>query len=399
MALPFDSNALAPAERPSTEALNRGFSASHAALDFFYRQTLAQRTSASNDRAILRDGFLGDAFCTRAVNPASMFVEVAAGLGFRYDPTDPLVAAQDSIVGVYQGVSDLSPFRPLVLPQAATLPVPAAPLVGQSRYDLIEVRPKRELAEYGNLLRFNFGTLQWAPQSAAAFLRYAIETAEVASVVSPALSTAPLSYVQGVAAPTGTQVEPPGTPGYITIARILVNGGDTSIPQNRIVDRRAYSTPTNGVTDIGGMFDIVTSGVPTDPATPTIVSLAAPPGVQFAIVGQGKGDASFALVIVTGKQAQNFTATVSPFKGLSSAGEPIVTWGYSSALTGVVGVTPFFTQARFADPAYTSPTLALADGQKFAYILFQSAAWNPGSNLFDAAMPTPTRYTFNAKLW
>lgn len=399
MALPFDSNALAPAERPSTEALNRGFSASHAALDFFYRQTLAQRTSASNDRAILRDGFLGDAFCTRAVNPASMFVEVAAGLGFRYDPTDPLVAAQDSIAGVYQGVSDLSPFRPLVLPQAVNIPVPPAPLVGQSRYDLIEVRPKRELADYGNLLRFNFGTLQWVPQSAAAFLRYAIEPAEVAVVAAPALSTAPLSYVQGVPAATGTQVEPAGTPGYITVARILVTGGDTSIPENRIVDRRAYAAPTSGVLEIGGEFTIDTSGVPTDPATPTIVSLAAPPGVRVAIVGQAKGDASFALVVVSGPEFKSMSVTVSPFKGLSSAGEPITTWGYASAVTGVVGTTPTLTQARFADPAYTAPTLQLAIGQKFAYALFQSAAWDPMSGLFDATLPSPTRYMFHAKLW
>ena len=139
MSLPFDVNVLAPAEHPSTEALNRGFSASHGALDFFYRQLLAQRTNASNNRAVLSDGFVGEAFCVRAVNPASMFVEVAAGLAFRYDPSDPLVVAQDTVVGVYQGVSDLSPYHPIVLPQAVQFPVPAAPLAGQSRYDIIEL--------------------------------------------------------------------------------------------------------------------------------------------------------------------------------------------------------------------------------------------------------------------
>ena len=392
-ALPFDINALAPAERPSTEALNRGFSASHAALDFYYRQELAQRTNISNSRATLRDGFMGDGFMTRAINPASMFVEVSPGLGFRYDPSNPLVVAQDTIVGVYQGVTDLSPYRPLVLPQAVTFPVPAAPLVGQSRYDLIEVRPKRQLADYGNLLRFNFGTLQWAPQSAAAFLRYGIESAEIAAVVSPALSTAPLSYVQGVAAPTGTQVEPPGTPGYITIARILVNGGDTSIAENRIVDRRVVSDGTSGI-EVSGSMDLDLA--PALVAAPTVLHLAAPSGVRAAIVGQAPASGAFALVVMTGGQARGIEASAVAYRGLLAVAQPLTTYGNLLSTTGVVGVT--ISAADLANPAITSPVLEVADGQTFAYAQFQSALWNPAAQLFSGSLPTPLRYSFRARV-
>jgi hypothetical protein len=240
----FDQNALAPGERPSTEAINRGFSADSGRLDWVYRQLLSARTDVANDRAALKNGFLGSGHRVRALDPATLQVTVDPGLGFYYDNTVPLVAASDGIVGVYEGVSDVSPYRPLVLADTITYTVPTPPPAGQARYDIIEVRPKRDLADYGPLLRFNSGTNNWSPQSAAAFLRYAVEPAEAGAVVTPALSTAPVSYVEGVAAPyPGVLPEPPTTPGYIKIARILVETGITGITSDKIVDRRQLVFP------------------------------------------------------------------------------------------------------------------------------------------------------------
>lgn len=385
----YDSNVLAPAERPSTEALNRGFSADHARLDWFTRQFAGQRVDAGNDRATLRNGFTGAGYQVRAALPATMLVTIDPGIGYLYDPTSPLVVAQDTIVGVYQGVTDLSPYRPLVLPQQVQFAVPPLVAVGQSRYDIIEVRPKRELAEYGPLLRFDTATLNWAPTSAAAFLRYAVESTDIDYAAAIGASVAPISYVRGIPAVTGTQVEPAGTPGYIKIARVLVNDGDTTIPQNRILDYRTVAGE-NGTIEIAGTFDLKTTG---PDITPTIIDLIAPPGVRVAIVGQGGGDASFALCVMCGKEPRSFSPVVTPHRGLSLSGNPLCTWGYNISKTGEVGVT--IAQTLLANPLKTAPPLEVANGQFFASVRFQTASWNQVTQQFDEPVPDPTRYTFH----
>ena len=391
-AQPYDTDVLAPAERPSTEALNRGFSSDHARLDWYTRQFAGQRTDDANDRAVLRSGFTGAGYRVRVTSPASMVVTIDPGIGYYYDPTSPLIVAQDSIVGVYQGVTDLSPYRPLVLPQQVQFSVPPLVAAGQSRFDIIEVRPKRDLADYGPLLRFDKATLNWAPSSAAAFLRYAVEPADIDYAPAIGASTAPISYVRGTPAVTGTQTEPVNTPGYTTIARIRVTDGDTSIPENRILDYRTVAGE-NGVIEIAGTFDIKTSGA--DP-TPTIVGLITPPGVRVAIVGQGTGDASFALCVFCGKQPRAFSPVVTPYRFASFANNPLCTQGFLVSVTGVVGTT--ILQALLANPARTAPVTAADNGQPFAYALFQTANWNPVAQQFNEPMPDPVRYTFNAKL-
>ena len=124
---PFDTKILAPAKKPTTDDINQGFSAERGALSFFYEQLLRGRLNAGTDVGGLQTGFIGEGFKVRPTSPASMTVTVTAGLGWFYDPTDPLVIAQD-ITGLrYQGTNDASPFRPLVLGEAVELTSPIDP--------------------------------------------------------------------------------------------------------------------------------------------------------------------------------------------------------------------------------------------------------------------------------
>lgn len=279
--MPFDRRVWAPRERPSTESNNMGESADRAALDWFYRAILSQRISASNDRSVLRNGFIGDGYKVRALSPAQMKVSVSPGLGYYFDPTVPLVVATDAVAPIYQGVMDLSPYRPLVLPEEVQYTVPTPPAVGQSRYDIIEVRPKRELADYDPILTFNVAALNWLPQAPAAFLRYAIDPAEIGQKIWPDPATdKPMYYVKGVAAATGTQVEPTPTPGYVTVGRILVTNGDLSINGLRIVDERTWIEPQFIELEV----DAITTGMGL--FMPTIISYTSPPGITAVVVGR-----------------------------------------------------------------------------------------------------------------
>lgn len=298
--MPFDRRVWAPRERPSTESNNMGESADRAALDWFYRAILSQRISASNDRSVLRNGFIGDGYKVRALSPAQMKVSVSPGLGYYFDPTVPLVVATDAVAPIYQGVMDLSPYRPLVLPEEVQYTVPTPPAAGQSRYDIIEVRPKRELADYDPILTFNVAALNWLPQAPAAFLRYAIDPAEIGQKIWPdPAADKPMYYVKGVAAATGTQVEPTPTPGYVTVGRILVTNGDVSIADTRLVDKRP---PLGwlGVNSFSAEIEVTVGPAPGAIYVPTIISSEVPEGSYLLFEGINDAAASLNVYFVSG---------------------------------------------------------------------------------------------------
>lgn len=381
----FDLNAMAPAERPSTEALCRGWSAERRALSFFYEQLLKTRTAPADDRGfLLSGGFLGEGFKIRPTSPASFTLEVTVGLGFFYDPTVPLVVATDGVVGAYQGVSDVSPLRPLVLDTSVVVEVPAPPGIGESRYDIIEVRPKRALAEQGPGLRYNDGAMAFRPGSAAAFLRYCITQDEVGQVISPALSTQPLSYVRGVAAPTGTQVEPAGTPGYIRLARVLVTNGDTSIAAGRIADWRALL----GNLEADGVVELTLPG-----GVPTMTDLLSPPGVGiFATQNGVVNPGDFSLILLTGGPVGNFSMTAQPINGFNTNSPTVVT-GFDYTKNGMIDGT---MATALANASLTAPASLVAVGQYYQRVKFRGAQWNAGTQLFDtASLANPARYSFH----
>lgn len=391
--MPFDRRVWAPRERPSTESNNMGQSADRAALDWFYRAILSQRISAGNDRSILRNGFIGDSYKVRALSPAQMKVSVAPGLGYYYDPTVPLVVATDAVAPIYQGVMDLSPYRPLVLPEEVQYTVPTPPAAGQSRYDIIEVRPKRELADYDPILTFNVAALNWLPQAPAAFLRYAIDPAEIGSKIWPdPAADKPMYYVKGVAAATGTQVEPTPTPGYVTVGRILVTNGDVSIAQNRVMDPRTLLF-NEGEGFISGVVEIPT----TVAATPTMTSLVAPPGVNVVATGLNISGAKWRLSVIGGGPFTSFTGGAHILNGENSDPTiPTLCWG---SIINTAGAIPNAgVQTDLADPTKTSPAGPYAIGQRLGTIEFLASRWKPGTQLFSGAaadgLPNPTRYAF-----
>jgi len=399
---PFDQNAMAPGERPSTEAINRGFSADSSRLDWVYRQLLGSRTDVANDRATLKNGFIGSGHRVRALNPATLQVTVDPGLGFYYDNTQPLVAASDMIVGVYQSVSDLSPYRPIVLADTVTYTVPTLPPAGQARYDVIEVKPKRQLAEYGPLLRFDSGTNNWTPQSAAAFLRYAVEPAEAGAVVTPAPSTAPISYVKGVAAPyPGVLPEPPTTPGYVKIARILVEGGAASLTSDKIVDRRQLVFP-EGVGFIAGTGFF--RSVRTAAARPEITSLTAPPGVRVAmfcrnVIPLTGFNVNMNVVVFTGQPVRFFTGDVQVQESQNPAPgdneKPIIAHRSLVTLNRTISGVDI-DSAEMNDPNRANPTIGYADGEVFSSLQPLFCSWNTATSLWNGDMSAddPVKFSF-----
>lgn len=404
---PFDIASLSQRERPSTEGINRGQSAAAARQDWLTRQLLGARIDIPNNRANTRTSFIGDGFFVRSKNPATMQVTVSPGLGFQYDPTQPLTVAQDMVAGVYEGVTDTSPFRPLVMDETPTFTVPAAPIVGQARYDIIEVRAKRELSDYGTPLRYDIGSNSWVPQSAAAFLRYGILAADANQIVTPASSTAPLSYKTGIAAPTGTQTEPPTTPGYVKIARILVEGGATSIAQNRICDRREMAFP-GGIGFVSGTATIAT--VRNAKASPNILTLNAPPGVRVAIfyrqnIPAAGFDVSPNILVFTGAQVRSFVGgvdwTFNPATPYVAGDNEKPNIAHSTAIQlnrEIQGAD--IDSMEMNDPQLAYPNtsdVGFATGEYFSSIRPLFCAWNTASQLWNRDIPTlvnPLRFNF-----
>lgn len=384
---PFDQDVLAPSERPSTEALNRGFTADRLALSFFYQNLLSVRTAIANDRAKLQTGFIGDGFKVRPSSPASFTLEVSAGLGYYYDPSVPLVIATDPTIGRFEGVSNVSPWRPLVLGSSVLLNVPAPPAAGQSRYDIIEVRPKRDLADYGQLLRYNQAAADFRPSSAPAFLRFGSTQDEVGQVVAPALSTAPLSYKIGTPAPTGTQIEPDVTPGYVKIGRILVADTATSIDEGVIVDPR----PRLGRALVTVKFTMPCTGVS---IAPTLLELDAPPGVRVVVTGSFVSGANAEIDIFTGQEPRTLSVKTEVI-GSTTPDGPLIPQADSVIKNNVLNSV---VAANLLNPAFTSPPGKYAVGENYCSIGVNSIFWDGTAFIPPPAPLSPITYFVTANI-
>lgn len=399
---PFDMKVLAPAKKPTTDDINQMSSADRRALSFFYEQLLRSRLNASSDAGGLKTGFIGEGFKVRPTSPASMTVTVTAGLGGFYDPTDPLVIAQD-ITGLrYQGVTDTSAYRPLVLGSAVELLVPAAPAAGNSRYDIIEVSPKRELQDYGPELRYDDAVGDWRPLGGASILSYSSSQAEVGSVVTPVLSTAPISYVKGVEAPTGTQVEPPGTPGYVQIARILVSEGVTSVDADVICNRRPLVFP-NGVGFVSGRGTIRSERG--QKVRPNLTHVIAPPGVQVFVFNRdtvplGSGfPISPNLGVLTGAPLTFFTGgceLVNPVASMTPTTDnerPIISHGSAVSINRTLSIS-FISNTEMANPLFASPAGKYADGEYYSVLRPYFCGWAGTDWTLDMETQDPIEFSF-----
>lgn len=399
---PFDMKILAPAKKPTTDDINQGFAADRRALAFFYENLLRSRLNVGSDVGGLKTGFIGEGFKVRPTSPASMTVTVTAGLGWHYDPTDPLIIAQD-ITGLrYQGAGDTSPYRPLVLGETVELVVPTAPPAGNSRYDIIEVRPKREIADYGPEIRYATGVADWRPLGGGTFLRYNSTQAEVGSVVTPAPSIAPVSYVKGVAAPTGTQVEPPTTQGYVKIARILVAEGVTSVDADVICNRRPLVFP-NGVGFIAGRGTIRSERGAL--ARPSLTHVVAPPGMQVFVFDRSLVPLVIGypltptIGVLTGAPLTYFTGgceLINPKDAATPAPNnehPVIAHGPKARMNR------FFTildldSADMANPLLASPAGPYAEGDYFSSLQPFFCGWSGTNWNMDMEIQDPIEFSF-----
>lgn len=390
---PFDFKTISPNARPSTEELNRIASTERRALTFLLEQQYAARTAFDNARARQKTGFIGDGFSVRPLDPAGFQVEVAAGLGFYYDPTDPLVAATDSVVGVYQGTIDLAPNKPLVLGSSILVTITPPPAAGLSRIDVIEVRPKRDLDDYGPKLRYDRAARGYRPKSAADVLRYGSTQSEVGLVQAPALSTTPVSYKRGVAQTTGTEVEPDVTPGYVKIARIRVKDSTASITRTEICDLRPGNHP-DGVGVVTGRASIRT--VRNQYVRPQIKSLNAPAGVRVAIfyrdkVAMTKFVVSPNIMLFHGAPITQLTGSVTPVNSLGTPAPmdneaPLIAHGLTTELNRQVQ-TVDIDSGELQDSNLAYPAgLYYGDFEYFSTLHPNFCAWNTGTSLWDRDM-------------
>src|SRR5580692_8322839 len=124
----YQRTPLYPLEKPFADDVNQNVSQ----LDRSLRDTLAALYGS-------QAGFIRGGFAVVPQSPAALGVIIKAGLAFQYAPTD----VPGAIAGVV-GLSDLSPYKPIVLASDYSIAVPAVP-GSNSRIDLIEVAYQRVL--------------------------------------------------------------------------------------------------------------------------------------------------------------------------------------------------------------------------------------------------------------
>lgn len=229
---PFDRTILNPLEKPLSQDINQAQSQQDYSLRFLVEQMFTRRTGNVLPAPTAGSGFVGYSMKTVPAAVPNMTVTVTKGLAFLSDPAD----TPSGIDGVI-GLDDLSSYKPVVLTTNTLFTVPAAPGPGSSRIDIIEARVRRETTNPSSRLVLDPGLGVFNPSTLDKTLAFTLD-GSVGTVISPAPSTAGLSYKQGVAALTGTEVEPSVTPGYIQIARINVGPSVSSISSGEIADRR-----------------------------------------------------------------------------------------------------------------------------------------------------------------
>jgi len=265
----FDRVVINPRERPLSTDIVQGSSQGDNTL----RDLISAFTGGLT-------GFVSDGFYPTAVGAAALQVTLKAGFGFLQDGTYPT-----SAIGGITGLNDLSPYVPMYLSQDISLVPATAPGVGQERYDLIEVKPNRRLADQANRDIINTITGVFAAQNVFKTLAFNVET-DVGTVISPAPSTNSVSIKQGVAAATGTAVVPTGTAGYTTVGVIYVANGAANF-LNCVRDMRPIIPGMSRVGSlIAGFLDL--TGVPDGLGAP-IVQTRRAASLKFGIKGLGAG--------------------------------------------------------------------------------------------------------------
>jgi len=338
---PFDRTPLYPLEKPLADDINQGYSQEDMSIREVLRYQAQRRIAPTLVSALNRSGFTGTSMWVRPSSPASFDLSVTAGIGFQYVPSDTPAA-----IGGVLGLDDLSSYKPIVLNNAATLTVPAPP-GANARIDIIEVRYDRLLGNPQSRQLLNTTTGAFAPSSLNKTLAFSIDSS-VGYVVSPADSTAALSYKQGIVA--ASPVAPTVTTGYVKIAEVHVDSTTVSVSDSNLVDSRPLILP-GGVTPVAASWRLQWNG-----GTPIVTTLMsnAPPGIRIGLYCLAKGEAYIYTVggqITAGTQVVNLVTY-----GVPAANEIVaLSQSGSSDVTSVIAVTTA-VQTRMAA---CTPTIAV----------------------------------------
>lgn len=279
----FFSRVLVPVrQRPSSTDLNR----LQTYLEQNFRWILAGLSSPawSGDPATTVDfqargeyapvGFYrGGFYVTPGTGPLDVRVNAGAGcaLSGPADATDI-----DSASGA-DWLQSSAFGAPLVLSAFQNFTCPAAPAVGSSRIDIIEVRADYLAGSPATVGILNTATRVFDPTVKNKKLGWDL-AGRTGTVNAPAASTAPISYVRGVTVvgALSAATEPTATSGYIKIGRINFEGAVAAITQDLIADLRPKIYP-GGLIRAGGRVTI--AGTVAGIAATAVAALELPPGM------------------------------------------------------------------------------------------------------------------------
>lgn len=207
-------------------------------------------------------------------------ISIKSGMGFALLGPSSTTDIDSCSGADWDGAEGLS--VPLLLSSAQGFTIPTIPSAGNSRIDIIEVRPQYTATEAATVGIFNTVSRVFDAPTRNKSLVWDL-LGLTGNVTSPSNSTAAISYKQGVAA-TGditAATEPATTSGYIKIGRInLDNSAGTlaSVSQDLIVDHRPLLFPKGGFT-ASAMLSV--PGVVGGLGTHAVANYSVPGGVKI----------------------------------------------------------------------------------------------------------------------
>ena len=272
-------------QRPTSTDLNRLQERIYESLRGVSTMGFAKRAlsdSFANRHSLLAgQGFHGTGFFVD-VDSGNTPWGVKVNTGFGLALTGPTSATDiDSCSGAdWDGAGGLS--VPLLLSSNQGFTIPTIPSAGNSRIDIIEVRPQYTATEASTVGIFNTATRVFDAPTRNKSLVWDL-LGLTGNVTSPSSSTAAISYKQGASAAGDitAATEPSTTSDYIKIARINLdnNGGAlASVSQDMIVDHRPLLFPKGGF-DVSANLSI--PGVVGGLGTHAINTIELPGGVKF----------------------------------------------------------------------------------------------------------------------
>ena len=278
----FDRRVIPPRQRPLSEDHNLMFSlVQDQQRELLYR-TYGGRFDTTVLNGLTADdpsfygGFTFSAF--KVLASAGMTVQITSGNGL----SAANVTAQTNYGGNTGANINAAAPSPLQLSANQSITIAAAPAVGSSRIDIIEVRPNYSLVDVSPVSIWDLILRRFATQNVPKTLTWDL-AGLTGQTVSPAASTAAISYKKGVEAvgAISAATEPSVTAGYIKVARVNVVGGTAAITQAMIADLRPLLHP-------GGLLrarvSVTIASATGGMGTEAFRAIHAPRGVWFRMV-------------------------------------------------------------------------------------------------------------------